>query len=152
MEQEYPFLFAHKRAVQKILLSIFISTLPVDLILFGFYRNVFEVPIGIFGPYCLMLGVMLFLILFKFVSMAVDKDISSVYEERYLSEKDISKLDDVGKAIVCDFLERNGVPITESQYDSIRETMFFREYDKRIREQVETERAKTLSSQRKACE
>jgi len=57
------------------------------------------------------------------VSQIVDAVFSSRYENRYLSERDVSRLDDVGKAIVRDYLERHGAPITESEFDSIRESM-----------------------------
>jgi len=146
MKQKSQSLFRDKRLNQRSLLSLFIPALPIVLILAIGPNG--EIPKGIFAIPFFMLVITVYSILFMIVDMIIDKIFSSRYIKRCLSEKDISRLDDEGKAIVRDFLEKNGVPITESKFDSIVDSINLR----KMRMQVKAERVKALSSQKKACE
>jgi len=148
MKQEYPFLFVNKRTSQSLIISIFISVLSLFSVVVIGYNNDWEVPTGFY----LALSIIAFAIFFFFVFVAVDEQVSFLHENRYLSEKDILRLDDLGKSIVRDFLEKSGGPITESQYDSIRGPMISREYNRRTREQFEMKKLRVLSSQKKALD
>ena len=95
-----------------------------------------------------MIFIVSFFTFFLPAYMAINEESSSRYEKRYLSEKDISRFDDEVKALVLDFLEKNGKPITEEKFDSIVDSM----NQKKAQMKAEAERAGVLSSQRKACE
>jgi hypothetical protein len=137
-------LFRDKRSDQKNLLSLFIPFLPIFLIL-GIGSNE-KMPTG-FGAFILFVSAMgAYSFLFIIVREITDSIFSSRYEKRYLSERDISRLDDDGKAIVRDFIEKHGTPITEKQYDSIMGFMNL----KKIQMKADADKAKALSSQKKA--
>jgi hypothetical protein len=136
-------LFRDKRSDQKNLLSLFIPFLPIFLIL-GIGSNE-KMPTG-FGAFILFVSAMgAYSFLFIVVREITDSIFSSRYEKRYLSERDISRLDDDGKAIVRDFIEKHGTPITEKQYDSIMGFMNL----KKIQMKADADKAKALSSQKK---
>ena len=135
-------LFSNKRLIQKVMLSIFLPVLPTAM------ASVIVFNIWGMKPVFIQLFIMGYFALSAYVYIIVNSIFSSRYRKRCLSEKDVSKLDDEGKAIVQYFLEKHGTPITESKFDSTVKSMNLR----KLRMKMKAKRLEAVSSQKKACE
>jgi len=143
-------LFGKKRFYQAIFLSLSISAIPIVFLL-ETGPNHGKMPTGLFLLFLVSL-VAFYSLISVGVYVVIGGIFSSRYKNRYLSEKDISGLDDEGKAIVRDFLKRYGEPITERRYDSIRKSIISEKKEGAELANTKKKMAKALSLQKKAIE
>jgi hypothetical protein len=143
-------LFGKKRFYQAIFLSLSISAIPIAIpIVFSLENNHNHGGTPMFILFLFSLFIFYLIISASFYSV-IGSISSSRYKNRYLSEKDISRLDAEGKAIVQDFLKKRGEPITEKKYDSMRKYILSEKKEGAKRMKVEADKKKALSFQKKA--